>query len=345
MTEIFISHAVADKALADKLVSFLKEAIGVPAKSIFCSSVEGQGIPLGDDFNDYMKKQIQEPKLVILLMTPRYMESWFCLMELGATWAKSLTALPIVVPPVRFSVVSSTLGLKQGWSIDDHSKLVDLRTMITATGIGLEPRTEHDWDKKRAAWKVDLRKAMKKLACATSVSASEHQEIRDELIETTQELESLQEAYAEAGELIDELKAAKDAAAVSAIMSKKNGKNTPETQFKSLMEEILDLQPKVSIHFYMNIIMDYYGKSAPIDWFDNDQKRDAENAVQYNLMEVDEPHGYLWGGKKLKKVAGALKALDSFLESDEGSSFAKAREAAGYTMDTDDLEFWEENLG
>lgn len=345
MTEIFISHAVADKALADKFVSFLKEAIGVPAKLIFCSSVEGQGIPLGDDFNDYMKKQIQEPKLVILLMTPRYMESWFCLMELGATWAKSLTALPIVVPPVRFNVVSSTLGLKQGWAIDDHSKLVDLRSMIMATGIALEPRTEHDWDKKRAAWKVDLKKAVKKLACATSVSALEHQEVKDGLVETQQELESLQEAYEEASELIEELKAAKDPAAVKSIISKKNVHGLPENQFKDLMEDILDLQPRVSRHFYLNIIMDHYGKSVPIDWYDNDQKRDGENAVQYNLMEVDEPHGYLWGGKKLQKVAAALKSLDGFLESEDASAFVKAREAAGHTMETDDLEFWEENLG
>ncbi len=147
MSDIFISHAVADKALADKFVAFLKEAIGVPAKSIFCSSIDGQSIPLGDDFNEYMKNQIQSPKLVILLMTPRYMESWFCLMELGATWAKSLKAVPIVVPPIRFSAISSTLGLKQGWSIDDHAKLIDLREMVKFSGIELEHRTEHDWDK------------------------------------------------------------------------------------------------------------------------------------------------------------------------------------------------------
>lgn len=156
MTDIFISHVVADKALADKFVAFLKEAIGVPAKSIFCSSIDGQNIPLGDDFNEYMKKQIQKPKLVILLMTPRYMESWFCLMELGATWAQSLKALPVVVPPIQFDVISSTLGLKQGWSIDNNAKLIDLRQMVQATGITLEHRTEHDWEKKRAVWKADL---------------------------------------------------------------------------------------------------------------------------------------------------------------------------------------------
>ena len=84
MSEIFISHAVADKKLAKALVTFLKEAIGVPEKSIFCSSVKGHDIPLGADFNKYMKDKIQNPKLVILLITETYLERHFCLMELGS---------------------------------------------------------------------------------------------------------------------------------------------------------------------------------------------------------------------------------------------------------------------
>ena len=72
MSEVFISHAVADQRLAKLLVDFLKEAIGVPTGAIFCSSVNGHDIPLGEDFNEYIKQKIQKPKLVILLMTPAY---------------------------------------------------------------------------------------------------------------------------------------------------------------------------------------------------------------------------------------------------------------------------------
>jgi len=48
MARIFISHAVADKKLAEAFTKFLKEAIGVPAADIFCSSVDGHGIPTGE---------------------------------------------------------------------------------------------------------------------------------------------------------------------------------------------------------------------------------------------------------------------------------------------------------
>lgn len=342
MTDIFISHAVTDKDLADKFVAFLKEAIGVPAKSIFCSSIDGQNIPLGVDFNEYMREKIQKPKLVILLMTPSYMESWFCLMELGATWAQSLKALPIVVPPIKFNVVSSTLGLRQGWSIDNVGKLNDLRDVVRSTGISLEGRTDHDWDKKRAAWRADLKKLIKKLATATKVSASDHEALQAELDALKRELDALQEVYLEAVDTIEELKAAKGPAAVKAIMRKRKGRDV-DAQFRGLLENISELRPRVSMGFFCNVIMDHYGKAIPIDWYDSDQKRDAESAIQYNIMDANVPHDFRWTGK-LKPLADALKALDTFLESEEAANFVKMRIAEGHVMDTDDLEFWEENL-
>ena len=133
MTEIFISHATADKAIAKLLVAFMKEAIGVPAKSIFCSSLKGHGIPFAEDFNAYMKEQIQKPKLVVLLMTKSYLESPFCLMELGAAWAKSLKSLPVVVPPVSYEMVTKTLGLKQAWNLSDQAGLVDLKKLTKSS--------------------------------------------------------------------------------------------------------------------------------------------------------------------------------------------------------------------
>ncbi len=130
MSDIFISHAVADQALAKMLVDFLKEAIGVPEPAIFCSSVKGHHIPLGEDFNAYIKQQLQNPKLVILLMTPAYMESSFCLMELGAAWARNAASLAVVVPPISYHEVTKTLGLKQAWDITDKPGLVDFRELI-----------------------------------------------------------------------------------------------------------------------------------------------------------------------------------------------------------------------
>src|SRR5208283_1026429 len=147
MSKVFISHATADRALAKLLVEFLKEGIGVPGASIFCSSLKGHGIPFAKDFNDYVKKQIQKPDLVMLHMTESYMESSVCLMETGACWVSSLKALPVVVPPVSYDTVTKTLGLKQAWTITDHPGLIDLKKLIVER-ITVEPRDEHTWDQK-----------------------------------------------------------------------------------------------------------------------------------------------------------------------------------------------------
>lgn len=166
----------------------------MPASAIFCSSVKGHHIPLGEDFNTYIKEQIQKPKLVILLMTPAYMESSFCLMELGAAWAQSSKSIAIVVPPIDYDTVTKTLGLKQAWKITDKSGLVDLRKVVRSTTPDLEERSDHTWDDKRKQWGLDLKKILAKLQQATKVNADKHEKALADLRERDEEVERRQRA-------------------------------------------------------------------------------------------------------------------------------------------------------
>jgi TIR domain len=86
---VFISHAVRDRALVQEIVSLIEEGMGVPEEEIFCSSLNGYGIPNGKNFVTYIKEQLLEPKVVVLVLTPSYFVSKFCLSELGAAWIKS----------------------------------------------------------------------------------------------------------------------------------------------------------------------------------------------------------------------------------------------------------------
>ncbi|MGO6853882.1 TIR domain-containing protein [Rhizobium beringeri] len=338
MADIFISHCVADTKLADKFVSFLKEAIGVPARSIFCSSVGGHDIPLTVDFHQYMKNQIKKPQLVITLMTPRYMESWFCLMELGAAWSRSHKTLPIVVPPVEFSVVSSTLGLKQGWSIDDDKKLIHLREMIQGLDIQLENRTEHDWDKKRVAWKAGLKKLLNELAVASKVPASEHQALKEKLQELEKERDNLQDLYTESQAKVDELAQLKDKEAVKTVL-KKHGDIDVEQELDQLIDVVGAFRPRwMTRSFFIDILMDHYNKPNSINWFDADTKQMAENAIQQNWLSPDPSHDVLWHGK-LKKLSKAIKGVDKFLGTEDSDKFDEDT-----LTDSTDREFWEYHL-
>lgn len=339
MADIFLSHAGGDKKLADLLTSFLKEAIGVPNDAIFCSSVPGHGIPLGVDFNTYMRDRIQHPKLVIMLMTEAYMESAFCLMELGAAWALSHRSLPIVVPPIEFSRVSQTLGLVQGWPISDHSKLVDLRNLIQEVGISLEPRNEHTWDKKRTEWRTSLRKVLNNLPKATKVSADEYRAALQEAEEQTKEIEALTGNLERAEETIEKLKATRNKEDVQAVLRQMGG-GSPEDRFDELMEEVRRALPDAAPAVIMHIIMDHYDKAGRIDWM---HERDAfEDAVQRNLLSADEESRVLWDGRKLKSFSKALCELDAFMASEEGELAMKAKEDE--PMEPNDRDFWVHHL-
>ncbi|NTH51019.1 TIR domain-containing protein [Agrobacterium rhizogenes] len=202
MSDIFLSHAVADRHLAEILVDFLVDAIGVPEKSIFCSSVPGHGNPLTYDFNKNMRTQIQNPKLVILLMTPSYMESSFCLMELGATWALELHPLPVVVPPITFADVTRTIGQVQAWDITNHEELESFREIVLRT-LELEGRSNHSFGRKRKKWETDLTAALNGLTPATKVSRLELLEVEkqaslfeDEMVKYSREVTALEEKLA-----------------------------------------------------------------------------------------------------------------------------------------------------
>jgi hypothetical protein len=339
MSDIFISHAVADRALAKLLVDFLKEAIGVPASAVFCSSVKGHHIPLGEDFNEYIKQQIQKPKLIILLMTPAYMESSFCLMELGAAWAQSSRSLAIVVPPVDFNEVTKTLGLKQAWKITDRTGLVDLRQLVRKAIPNLERRTEHTWDDKRTHWNIALKKVLAKLQQATRVDATKYQEVRDELNEKNEEIKRIEPALETAVERYSELENLKDKEEVKALKKRTGGSKALQEEFDGLIEAVSNSKPEISNVVLKYIIMDHFDVGGSIDW--SNDRPEFERAVKYGLISPDDDR-VRWDRDKLRPFKKAIEAVE-FLFSEDGDKLRKLQDP-DVPMDPDDLAFWEHHL-
>ena len=339
MSDIFISHAVADQLLAKLLVDFLKEAIGVPTSAIFCSSVKGHDVRLAEDFNAYIKKKIQEPKLVILLMTPAYMESSFCLMELGAAWAQGSRSLAVVVPPTDFQSVTKTLGLKQAWKITDKAGLIDLKQLVTEAITGLEKRSEHTWDDKRVHWGVDLKKLLPKLQQTTKVDAKEHQEVLAELKNKNEEIEGLESALTRAQEQYTELEKLKNKEEVKALKKTTGGSQALQEEFNELIKAVRESKPRTATAVLKHIILDYFDLAGSIDWT---EKQEFEEAVKYGLISPDDG-SVQWNREKLKPFKNALQAVHIFMTSEEGAKLRKLQEA-DVPMDPDDLEFWEHHL-
>ena len=129
-TPIFISHSEKDSLLVDALVKLMVLGASVNKAEIFCTSLEGMDIPKGEDFSDFIKKNLQQPKLVIILLTPNYYESIFCLCELGASWVLSHDMFPILVPPLDYDDVKAVLEGVGVAKVNDESDMNELKDEV-----------------------------------------------------------------------------------------------------------------------------------------------------------------------------------------------------------------------
>ena len=120
--EIFLSHSSKDKPIVDSFI-YLLSRIGIPSSDVFCTS--NNSLVPGEDFITSIKKSLQNADLVIFLISPNYIDSYFCLMEMGASWAFKENILPIIIPPLSFDWLQKTpLSPLQSIMINQYDDLL-----------------------------------------------------------------------------------------------------------------------------------------------------------------------------------------------------------------------------
>lgn len=99
MTRIFISHSHSDEKIADKLVDFLIEALGLKAKEILCTSNPDQGLSYGSStITDQLKRQLTASEAIIILITVDSLHSAWIPFEAGSFWTTDKPIIPILRP-------------------------------------------------------------------------------------------------------------------------------------------------------------------------------------------------------------------------------------------------------
>ncbi|MDP9080961.1 MAG: toll/interleukin-1 receptor domain-containing protein [Bacteroidota bacterium] len=146
-SKVFISHASLDARAVEEIIDLL-ETIGLTNNQIFCSSFEGYGIDLGDNFLEAIKREINDSVLVLFVLSKNFYDSPVCLCEMGATWVKSTEHIPVLIPPFEFSDIKGVIPLTQGFKINDAKKWNLLKQKIEA-GFGLSPMDFSAWERKR----------------------------------------------------------------------------------------------------------------------------------------------------------------------------------------------------
>lgn len=146
---VFISHSSEDSHYVRSFVDLL-ETIGLDKRTIFCSSVEGYGIPLCQDIYEYLKREFTDKNiLVIIFLSENYYQSKPCMSEMGATWVMSKDYLTILLGEFDFNQIEGPINShKIGFKITDTKRLDECKGMLIEA-LGLPEMDEHKWIKAR----------------------------------------------------------------------------------------------------------------------------------------------------------------------------------------------------
>lgn len=152
---VFISHNSKDKEFVEPLVDLL-ESIKLNKDTLFCSSVVGFGIKLGDDIFDTLRELFKNHDLfMIFIHSPRYYQSPVSLNEMGAAWILRTDFCSFFTKDMDFTklkgvINGSNIGIKVD-ADDAEGRLNELYVKLQKI-FNLTPLDPNTWERKRNAF-------------------------------------------------------------------------------------------------------------------------------------------------------------------------------------------------
>jgi hypothetical protein len=342
--DIFISHSSKDTDLAAKLVDvLLTNGCDVSVNRILCTSLEGMKIPPGTpSFIEFLRQEIQHPKLVVLLLTDNYFASTFCVCELGAAWGMGLNTFPLLVPPLDKGDLKGTLKVTQAGSILDGSYLDELRDSVIDL-LGEKVKTSR-WNLKRDEFLKAAPRIISKLPKPSTVDRTKLEEVEQNYQGSLEEIDAKNEEIETLQAQIAELEKVKDAEKVRTIKRKYTGH---QEQFDALCKEAeATLEPLNSATcsaLYWSLRRISYQPEGEDEWGDA-RKADSINEVTClddGTCSPNDDH------PRVRKADRALEKLANFIrdmEFEKSSFFKDFAEEHEYPLNLGNKEFWGQYL-
>lgn len=147
LEKVFISHSSKDKEVVTSFVQVL-EVIGIKPENIFCTSLEGYGTGLGNNFIEEIETRLDENVLVFFMLSDNFYKSPMCLIEMGAAWAKTKSQISVAISPFELGKIEGVFKHFQGIKIDDELHYDMLKETLEAK-FGLDPIRPLVWGPKR----------------------------------------------------------------------------------------------------------------------------------------------------------------------------------------------------
>ena len=337
--KLFLSHAASNKDIADSLCTLLGDGLNITRNTIFCSSLPGQKVPGGFDFVKHIKDKLTNADVVICLLSENYIDSQFCMAELGASWVLSKRIIPLIVPPLSYDSVKATLTLTQAWRINDVDSLDSFANDIKETDVNV------------ARWGVACRtfigrinRLIEQQPKPEKVLFFEHEKVQKELEYAEEFIRKKDNEISQLNSEIAERKKCKDKTEVERIekefMSEFEAFDAAITPIKKILSSIPGIVGK-AIYYETN------GENLPYPAsFDDDCIIDLRNAKNsgYLSFEEDEPIRVNYANPNLSKIREHIDSLRTFLESASVEFIEMKQNEDAFECSLEIIDFWDKYL-
>lgn len=302
MTSVFISHAAVDKPLVDDVKTMIQTAVGLSPTEIFYSSSAGSGIPAGKNFVAHMADRMRGAGFVVAVITPAYLESRFCLAELGAVWySEDKEFFPLCIA-VDYDELTATLTGVQVPRLDARASLTGLLQKIC--GYARKEHVAEACTEAADSFLATLPSRLRGLQGQTLVAAdklAEVERVRDQLAE---QLTSARDELRDARELYEKAKQAKTREEIEAL--------EPPTELREEVERVLE-EAEEAVRVVDSTVqkaLPYALKGEGMPWPDGGswERADVQSVVDEGFLE-DGEDGYVYVNDKWPKNRLALERL------------------------------------
>lgn len=342
---IFISHAAADKPIIDEFVDLLQNGCDLQRKDIACTSIEGVDVGTGEKFVDWIQQNLKGARLVILFVTPNYLNSSFCIAEMGAAWALEKPVHPLLGPGVNRNLGTVMLGLQT--EKVDATGLTKLYDRVRDLFPEVSPDTSR-WNVKMKAFLKYADEQLPNLPKPRTALRGEVEQVQGELEAAMQINKEDRDRIRTLEEQVARLEKAKDADEVVAI---RRQFDSEQSQYESLTSEVgkllSELDPVEVRCLYAVVAHSGWHPSVNLS---PTYRGQIDHALESDRIKLDaeDSSAKLYANEthpSYRSLLKKMRELDTFLsEQASGEFIERVQEENGVFVDVERRDFWEKVL-
>ena len=107
MYKVFISHSAKDNSEVREFINLLILGMNIQKEDIFSIALY-EKLPTGRMFSEKIKDAMLSSEKIVCFITQNYLQSRFCMAELGAAWIQKQKIIPVLFSPIAYEDLNNT---------------------------------------------------------------------------------------------------------------------------------------------------------------------------------------------------------------------------------------------